>query len=224
MAKAITTTIQGNAKGQVSQDVLRLRRYLVDTLCDARDFVAACLDGDDCTAFRDAAKGYLLDAAKTLRSLQITDGGKTWQRVNQMAPFADIQRLVADPQNFRTLYLAAREFYDHKTQRLYLGGVFKVAMGAPLGSIYFPSISSALSLSTRSTRKILFAATTDHPYHDHCIGEGVLVSKDGGRTWCKENTGLTHRNISCLRLHPLDPSILLAGTLGNGAFLDCQTF
>lgn len=63
---------KGNAKEQVGQDLIHLHHYLIDTLCEARDFVAACLDGDDCPAFRDLAKSYLLDAAKTLRSRQIT--------------------------------------------------------------------------------------------------------------------------------------------------------
>jgi len=147
------------------------------------------------------------------------DDGKTWRRVNRMAPFADIQMLVADPQNFPTLYLAAREFYDHAAQRLYLGGVFKSQDGGEtwerLLDFHFVS---AIVVHPKNPQ-ILFAATTDHPYHDHCIGEGVLVSKDGGKTWRKENTGLTHLNISCLRLHPRNPSVLLAGTGGNGAFI-----
>lgn len=45
MKKDDITQKQYDAKEQVSQELLLLRRYLADTLCGAREFVVACLEG-----------------------------------------------------------------------------------------------------------------------------------------------------------------------------------
>ncbi len=147
------------------------------------------------------------------------DGGANWHRLNTESLFANIQRLTADPKNFSTLYVAAREFYDHETNRLYLGGVFKSIDGGRtwqrILDYHFVSTVVVHPLNPN----VLYAATTDHPYHDDCVAEGVLKSDDGGRTWRKVNRGLSHLNISCLAVNLFDPATLYAGTGGNSAFI-----
>jgi hypothetical protein len=59
----------------------------------------------------------------------------------------------------------------------------------------------------------------DNPYHDDYPAEGVLKSNDGGNTWRHVNAGLSHRGIQSLSINPHDPSLLYAGTSGNGAFV-----
>lgn len=147
------------------------------------------------------------------------DGGKTWHRLNSEPIFANIQHLTADPKNFATLYVATREFYDHATQRLYAGGVFKsIDGGKTWQRILDYHFVSAVVVHPRNSR-ILYAATNDHPYHDDCVAEGVLKSSDGGKTWRKVNKGLSHLNISCLSVDPRDLTTLYAGTGGNSAFI-----
>lgn len=147
------------------------------------------------------------------------DSGNNWHRLNEEPFFADIQRLIVDPKNFSTLYIAAREFYDHETKRLYPGGVFKSTDGGRTWRqiLDYHFVSTVVVHPTNSF--IIYAATTDHPYHDDCVAEGVLKSEDGGQTWRKVNKGLSHLNISCLAIDPFDPKRLYAGTIGNSAFI-----
>ena len=68
-------------------------------------------------------------------------------------------------------------------------------------------------------RNILYVTTKDDPYHDDAIGVGVLKSSDGGRTWRRENKGLTLLNAKGIDISPHDPTTLLLGTSGNSVFL-----
>lgn len=152
------------------------------------------------------------------------DGGKNWRRINSEPIFANIQGLVSDPKNFKVLYVAVREFYDHETKRLYLGGVFKSTdSGRTWQRILDYHFVSDIAINP-SNPSILYVATNDHPYHDDCVAEGVLKSDDGGRTWRKVNVGLSHWNISCIAADPRDPTTLYAGTGGNSAFVGKDLF
>ncbi len=134
------------------------------------------------------------------------DGGKTWTLLNSEPIFLNLRHLVADPRNFRTLYLAAR-------------GVFKSTDGGRTWArvLDFRFVSS-VAISP-ANNNIIYAATTDYPYHDDCVAEGVLKSSDGGKTWRKVNTGLSHWNVSCIAINPHDPSQLYIGVAGNSAFV-----
>ncbi len=157
------------------------------------------------------------------------DGGKSWYRLNTDPIFANIQCItsesspVPDPKspvpNLKMLYVAAREFYDHATKRLYLGGIFKSTDGGRTWQrILDYHFVSDIVVHPRNPN-IIYAATNDHPYHDDCMAEGVLKSDDGGRTWRKVNSGLSHLNISCLAIDLHEPTILYTGTGGNSAFV-----
>jgi photosystem II stability/assembly factor-like uncharacterized protein len=147
------------------------------------------------------------------------DGGKSWRILNEERIFANIQALTADPKDFSKLYLAVREYYDQAEQRMYPGGLFKSVDGGRSWEriLDYHFVSSAIVSPANS--EIIYATTTDHPYHDDCVAEGVLKSSDGGKTWRKVNEGLSHLNISCISIDPFDPSRLFVGTGGNGAFI-----
>jgi photosystem II stability/assembly factor-like uncharacterized protein len=149
------------------------------------------------------------------------DAGSTWQRLGAELNVGEIQSLAADPHRFRTLYLAARELYDRQVTPPVLrpGGVFKSTDGGATWQHildYHFVLQIAVNPADPNT---LYAATTDHPYHDDYRAEGVLKSRDGGLTWRKENTGLSLLNASCLRIDPRRPWLLYLGTGGNSAFL-----
>jgi photosystem II stability/assembly factor-like uncharacterized protein len=147
------------------------------------------------------------------------DGGAAWRRLNEQPIFSDIQCIVADPRSFATMYLATREHYDHERKRPYLGGLFKSADGGKTWRrILDYHFVSGVAVSPADSQ-VIYATTTDHPYHDDCLAEGVLKSSDGGATWRHENTGLTHRNISCISISPHEPSVIYIGTGGNSGFI-----
>ncbi|MBN1781114.1 hypothetical protein JW948_08330 [bacterium] len=52
---------------------------------------------------------------------------------------------------------------------------------------------------------------------DNPGGEGIVRSKDGGKTWENINTGMENLYVGSLFMHPDNPEILLAGT-GNNAY------
>jgi len=159
------------------------------------------------------------DPEKASGIYQTHDGGHTWQRLNQDPPFADITALAADPQHFNVLYICAREFYNRATGRSYPGGVFKSAdAGKSWSRILDYHFTSAIAISPVD-EKTLYVCTTDHPFHDNSVAEGVLKSMDGGVSWQHQNQGLSPRNCSNLSIDPRNPGMLYLGTSGNGTFI-----
>lgn len=146
------------------------------------------------------------------------NGGMHWERINEEGISADIYYLTASS-DFKVLYLATREFYDRSSGRLYPGGLFRSDDGGRKRvQVLDYHFVSTIALHPKNPN-LLYVGTTDHPYHDDCVAEGVLKSTDGGKTWRKVNEGLSHWNISALAINPHNPSILFAGTGGNGAFI-----
>lgn len=70
-----------------------------------------------------------------------------------------------------------------------------------------------------SDSQTLYATSSDHPYHDDSVAEGVLKSTDGGRTWQHENAGLSLKNVKCMSINPHDPALVVVGVGGNSAFV-----
>ncbi len=66
--------------------------------------------------------------------------------------------------------------------------------------------------------EVLYVTTKDDPYHDNAMGVGVLKGNDSGRTWRRENTGLSHLNLKCISISSHDPAMLFLGTSGNSVF------
>ena len=215
------------------------RRLLVTSnengICETRDGGATwrCINGDLPAEAMKKPCGMLLDPADTnhivvaLSGLpadgvgghETRDGGKSWQRVNKEDLFSDIKCLAADPRDFATLYLGAREFYDQKARRKYPGGLFKSTDGGKTWAMVLDAyFVDGVAVSPADPR-VIYAATTDHPYHDNPLAEGLLKSTDGGATWHHENTGLSHRNISCVGVDPHDPSVIYISAGGNSAFV-----
>jgi photosystem II stability/assembly factor-like uncharacterized protein len=147
------------------------------------------------------------------------DAGRTWRRLHGGTPFADVQALRAGPDGLGTLYVAARERYDHAAHRLYPGGLLRSVDGGRTWRrlLDYHFVSDVAVSAARPG--LIYAATHDHPFHDECVAEGVLRSTDGGRTWRRENAGLSLLNVSSLRIDPHDPAVIYAGTHGNSAFV-----
>jgi len=147
------------------------------------------------------------------------DGGRTWRALETRPPLPYVLDLAIHPQNPEVLLAACRRFYDHKLGREFPGGVYKSEDG---GRTWRRTLDFHFACAVEFNPKnpdVAYASTTDHPYHDECVGEGVFRSKDCGESWSPENEGLTILNVTCLSLDPHDPRTIYLGTSGNGAFL-----
>ncbi len=162
----------------------------------------------------DPADGAHLLVAADRALFETRDGGRAWQRLADDLP--NLKQLLADPRDFRTLYAARREFYDHAARRPYPGGLFRSGDG---GRTWERLLAFRYVTGVAVRGDVLYATTKDDPYHDDPLGVGVLKSADGGRTWRRENTGLTLLNAKSLAISPHDPALLLLGTSGNSVFL-----
>jgi photosystem II stability/assembly factor-like uncharacterized protein len=147
------------------------------------------------------------------------DAGGSWRRLHEVPLFADVTSLAADPSNVDVLYVAARQHYDRATGRSHQGGLFVSRdAGRRWQRIRDFRFVQAVAVSPIHPR-VIYAGTSDHPYHDGYVAEGFLKSSDGGFTWTHQNGGLSHRNVHCISISPHDPSVLYLGTGGNSAFI-----
>jgi photosystem II stability/assembly factor-like uncharacterized protein len=147
------------------------------------------------------------------------DGGRAWTRINAEPLFDNITDIAADPSEFATLYVTARDQGDSASGRFFAGGVYKSTDGGHMWERMLDYHFVDCAAMHPTVPGVLYAGTTDHPYHDDYAAEGVLKSTDGGRTWAKVNDGLSLFNISSLAVDPDDPTRLYAGTGGNGIFV-----
>lgn len=147
------------------------------------------------------------------------NGGRSWKRLHETGLFADITSLTAGPRDMNCLYVTTRQHYDHSARRTYPGGLFASRdAGRSWKRLLDFRFVQTVAVSPVDPR-VLYAATNDHPYHDAYAAEGVLKSRDGGITWQRQNSGLSHRGIHCICVSPHDASVLHLGTGGNGAFV-----
>ncbi len=147
------------------------------------------------------------------------DAGQTWRKLSTEPLFWDLQAFEADPQRFDTVYVCQREHYETTTKTMYGGGLYRSDDGgATWTRLHDFHFASCVAVSPKD-RNVLYLGTTDHPYHDANQALGLLVSRDGGKTWQAENNRLTSGHISCVRVEPTDPRRLYVGTAGNGGFI-----
>lgn len=151
------------------------------------------------------------------------DDGRTWQRLDRGERFADIHALKADPHDGSVLYLAQRRFYDHQQRRNYPGGLFVSRDGGQDWERILDDDFVADAAVSPADSRVLYAATTGHPYHDDYVAPGLLRSADGGRTWTRQTQGLSNTNVSCVSISPHDPSEIYLGTGGNSGFVGKDT-
>lgn len=146
------------------------------------------------------------------------DAGHSWKIINPALPTADIKAMAIAPSRPTRLYIAARDkFLGGKT---YPGGVFRSDdRGATWQRILDDNFSDGLAVDPRDP-DVALVGRTDHPYHDNSTGEGIWMTRDAGASWQPINgTSLTCLKVNTITLDPHDPSRILLGTGGNGAFV-----
>lgn len=146
------------------------------------------------------------------------DGAGHWQKVNANVQFPDPYDLAIDSMHPDTLFAAVRQYYDHRARRKYAGGIYRSWDGGRNWKLVLPNrFADAVLVNPRDSR-IVYAGLTDDPYHDNCVGGGVMESTDGGTTWHAQNNGLTAPQVGTIVCDPEKPSVLYIGTFGNGVF------
>ncbi len=150
---------------------------------------------------------------------ETTDNGVTWSKLNIRNEFADIRCITASPRNFSSLYIGCQESYDQTSKTDYPGGVFKSTDGGESWRLTLSDDTiSSVAIDPQNPQTI-FAATNDFPYHDDYAAYGLLISKDGGSTWKKENHGLSLLDVNNIAVSSVAPYLLYVSTQGNGVFI-----
>jgi photosystem II stability/assembly factor-like uncharacterized protein len=185
------------------------------------------INGTLAAEFTGKPQGLLLDPAKADHLIgafagtiqETTDGGQSWQQIDHGAPLRDIRRLVSDPHNFRTLYIAARAAYDPQTHRAFPGGVFRSTDGGKTWEHLLDCRYSTDIAVNPADSRVLYVTTKEDPYFDNPIGEGILKTADGGKTWHRENATLSTWNFKTICVSPFNPARIYAGSSGNSLFV-----
>jgi photosystem II stability/assembly factor-like uncharacterized protein len=144
------------------------------------------------------------------------DRGRSWQRLTpDTAPIGEVRRIAASANR---IVVTARDRWAGKNgkSRLFPGGVWTSAdSGKTWQKVREAPFCEAAAV--RPGDPDTFAVSLhDHPYHDHSTGGGVLLTRDGGKTWASLNGD----TLTCLGVSWLayDGATLWAGTAGNSAF------
>jgi photosystem II stability/assembly factor-like uncharacterized protein len=135
-----------------------------------------------------------------------SNGGRTWAAANGGQEGDDVNDLVVDPADGRTVYAALHDASaaTNAVQRTLDGGRTwtDASAGLPAGVAV-----KALALDPTDPRT-LYAGTD---------GAGVFVSPNGGASWSPLNVGLTDLRITSLAIAP-DGATVYAGTSAGGVF------
>ncbi len=151
-----------------------------------------------------------------------TDAGQSWIRIDTDLPQINVRDIIIDPNDSQTIYTAVASGYNHSEGIYYYGGVYKSIDGGSswenlntdFGDGFNLEISS-IALSPANSA-VIYATTTDSPFHDQSSGRGIFKSTNSGNDWTAVNTGLSLLNFSSITIDPLNPYLLYAGSGGNG--------
>ncbi len=144
------------------------------------------------------------------------NAGLSWQLVSRDLLVADVKRLVLAPSDSRRLYLAVRDRY--MGGRSYPGGVYRSDdSGVTWRRILADNFVQGLAVDPREA-DVVYAGLTDHPYHDQSTGDGIRMTRDGGKTWTTPGEP-TCRLVNSITVDAQDPNLVYLGTGGNGVFV-----
>ena len=141
--------------------------------------------------------------AATLKGgvLKSTNGGQTWQAINQGLQLPDIRSIAIDWQNPQVLYAGAEN-----------GGMYKSANGGAIWQLSSNGMDPQAAVRTiaidPNNAQVVYAAD---------VHTGVYRSDNGGALWVRVNNGLRTRSVKDLAFSS-DGSMLYAATEGEGVF------
>ncbi len=151
-----------------------------------------------------------------------TDAGLNWTRIDSNLPQVSVWDIEVAHDNSQTIYTAVSSEYDHSQGEGYPGGVYKSIDSGNSWKIINAGFGKADNLDVSSiainptNSNIIYATTTDAPYHDRSSGRGIFKSINAGDSWAAVNDGLSLLYFSSITIDPLNPSMLYASSSGNG--------
>lgn len=152
------------------------------------------------------------------------DAGVNWSRIDNHPRQPSVWDIGVVPGSPGIIYTAASSEYDHSEQTTFYGGVYKSIDGGSQWERVSKGLGPKDNLDVVSIaihplhHNILYAATNDAPYHDRSSGRGIFKSSDGGKNWTAVNNGLGVFGINVITIDPSNPSVVYAGSSGNGVF------
>jgi photosystem II stability/assembly factor-like uncharacterized protein len=145
--------------------------------------------------------------------IKSTDGGKSWNSINNgLTNFAAIG-LVIDPQNTATLYAAG-------TIRFNSGGaIFKSTNGGQNWTLISSFRAASLTIDPRDSNTLYasaFEGVTGDIYSSQYYGFSAFKSTDGGASWSEINTNLRATPVVSAVVDPQSPENLYVATFRYG--------
>jgi photosystem II stability/assembly factor-like uncharacterized protein len=153
-----------------------------------------------------------------------TDAGAHWSRIDNNPSQPSVWDIAVAPGSPGIIYTAVSSEWDHSLHEPFYGGVYKSIDGGSKWERVSNGFGPQDNLDVVSIaihplhHNILYAATDDAPYHDRSSGRGIFKSSDGGKEWTAVNNGLGVLGLNVITLDPSNPSVLYAGSSGNGVF------
>jgi photosystem II stability/assembly factor-like uncharacterized protein len=153
-----------------------------------------------------------------------TDAGTSWSRIDSSLPQLSVWDIAVVPGNSQIIYTAVSSEFDHTLGETFPGGVYKSVNGGTSWARVSNGFGLAENLDVASIAihpdnpNILYAASSDAPYHDQSGGRGVFKSSDAGESWQAVNDGLGVLTFDSITIDPSHPSILYTGSACNGIF------
>ena len=146
------------------------------------------------------------------------DSCGTWRTVSRGLGTADVKSMAAGSGPNPRLYIAARN--KNLAGKIAKGGVLRSDDGGQSWHrILDDDFVQGLAVHPGDA-DVVYAGLTDHPYHDRCTGDGVVMTRDGGRNWKALNgRGLTCLQVGCIVIDPHSPEQVYLGTGGNSVFV-----
>ena len=142
-------------------------------------------------------------------------GDRAWRRLTTRAEnIGTVQRVAAEGDR---IVVTARDEWRRATGQTRRGGVWLSTDAGATWKLAFADRFAAAALVLDGE---IYASITDHPYHDHCEGGGVIHTKDDGKTWTYlDGPGLQNWNVTSIAVDPFDRKTLWLGTGGNSVFV-----
>jgi len=150
------------------------------------------------------------------------NAGESWFRIDIDLPQITVWDVVVENGNSQVIYTSVFSDYDHTLEEEYSGGVYKSTDGGNTWFVASTGMGEGYNLDVSSVSinpgdpNILYATTSDAPYHDVCSARGIYKSEDAGNSWFSINDGLGVHYFDSFCIDPSNPSVLYAGSGGNG--------
>ncbi len=151
-----------------------------------------------------------------------TNAGLSWTRIVADLLQINVWDIDVDPRDSQVIYTSVCDHYDHSVGITFYGGIYRSNDGGITWTNNNQDFGDPENLEIKSvaispvSSNILYAVTSDYPYHDLNSGRGIFKSTDAGLHWTAVNDGLGVLNFSVITIDPSDPSRLYAGSGGNG--------